>query len=227
MESTVTLLASDGVTITLPETHIKLCKAVADLVGECGSDGTPIPVAAIDGPTLLKVKDYLLYHWDNPFVTDRPGTGQNPDEPEMPDPPIETFNPENPPGWTMKDSKGNVWTSQDLAEHWAKPSPNRRTNVTLWDKQLMDVPFGEMVKFAKAARFLGHEEMYRMACKCLAEHDLKVLPCLEVTKENIAAHRQYYGIVSDFTPEEEEEAMKEDKWREYGPGDPRNHKDIN
>lgn len=221
-------LATGEYTATLPRFYTNLCATITNILGDTVYDPSqPIEVAAYDGKTLDRVVKYLIHHWDNPFVTDRPGTGQKPDEPEKPDPPIETFNPEHPDGWTMKDRYGNVWGKQNLAEHWARPSPNRRDNVTEWDKELMNIPFEDMVKFAKAARYLDHREMYRMALKCLAEHDLKVLPSTEVTKENIDAHRKYYGLANDFTPEEEEAAMKEDRWREYGPGDPRNHVDIN
>ncbi len=227
LSETITL-AAGNYKVTMPLAYTKLCVALTNLIGDSEFDSeTPLVIPDLDEATLERVGKYLIHHWKEPFVTDRPGTGENPDEPEMPDPPIETFNPEHPDDWTIKDRYGNVWKKQNLAEHWAKPSPNRRTNLTEWDKKLMDLPFEDMVKFAKAARFLDHREMYRMALKCLAENDLKVLPSTEVTKENIEAHRRYYGIPNDFTPEEEEAAMKEDKWREYGPGDPRNHVDIN
>lgn len=68
--------------------------------------------------------------------------------------------------------------------------------------------FGKMTKevvfdVILAANYLNAEKLLDAAVKCVADR---------IVGKNVPELREYFGIVNDFTPEEEEEIMKENSW---------------
>ncbi|CAA7021571.1 unnamed protein product [Microthlaspi erraticum] len=86
-----------------------------------------------------------------------------------------------------------------------------------WDAKFMDVDLSMMFELVKAA---DESMMFELV---MAAHYLNIKPLVDLTCQAIAYHvvaacetvdeiRAKFGIVNDFTPEEEEELRKESKW---------------
>lgn len=81
----------------------------------------------------------------------------------------------------------------------------RTDDISAWDSEFLKVDQGTLFELLLAANYLGIEGLLDAACKTVANQIRGKFP------EEI---RKTFNIQNDFTPEEEEDAKRENTWCE-------------
>ncbi|KAI9219554.1 Skp1 family, dimerization domain-containing protein [Blastocladiella britannica] len=78
-------------------------------------------------------------------------------------------------------------------------------NIDPWDLEFMNIDQLMLYELITAANFLDIKPLLDLCCKVLANM---------IKGKSVEELRSLFGIVNDYTPEEEEEVRKENAWAE-------------
>lgn len=87
----------------------------------------------------------------------------------------------------------------------ADEKPSEGVELTEWDKKYLDIPNDMLFELILAANYLDIKNLLEISCKYVA---------LLIKGKKAPEIRKIFGIVNDFTPEEEEQIRKENEWCE-------------
>jgi len=153
-------------------------------------EDSPIPLPNIAARSLQMVLQYIEHHWSHPL----------PAYYFPPDPTKKTLESVDQQGQKQiaTSSSNNKKTEEEY-------DYRRSDDVVEWDKEFVKKMSQQiMFEIILACNFLDYKPLLDVCCKTIAE-TIKNLG-------NPEAIRQYFNIKNDFTPEEEEQMIRENEW---------------
>lgn len=190
----ILLSTADGKMFRVAEEFVSQLVTIGNMVADMGAaddDTIPIPLPNVNANILQLVLQYIEYHWSNPlpFYYFPPDKTKNPAEP--------TPDQQKP---TPSSSSNNKKKSKEEEYDY-----HRSDDVVEWDKHFIgQMPQHVMFEVILACNFLDYKPLLDACCKTIAEK-IKTIG----NPEDI---RKHFNIKNDFTPEEEEQMIRENEW---------------
>ncbi|KAF2436782.1 Skp1-domain-containing protein [Tothia fuscella] len=205
---TVTLTSKEGEDFTVPRPVADMSQLIADvLIDFPDNSDEPIPIMEVNAVILRPILAWCEHYANKTKPTPVPVPVPAPSPTTNESNALATENADNAPAAENADNADNADNPDPAPEPEEAPAPEDKysTDLNDFDREFLDVDHETLFEYIVAANFLDIPDLLSAGCKVVADM---------IRGKEPEAIRKSFGIVNDFTPDEEEQIRRENEWAE-------------